>query len=301
MSTPSTPDHSGPSAPADRTFESHRPRLLALAYRLLGSRGDAEDVVQDTWLRWNGTDREAVREPEAWLVATATRLGIDRLRRSRHEREHYTGPWLPEPLSIEPMEQPEHQADIASQVSIAFLAMLETLGPEERAAFLLKEAFDYEYAQIAALLGSSEANCRQMVHRARGRVQSGKPRFEVKPAQHRRLLERFMEAIGKGDRDSIAALLDANASLVSDGGGKVIATRRPLHGAERIARLYWAVARRVGATASFSIGRVNGEPALLRWHDGRLHSISIIVIEGDRITRILSVLNPEKLRAYTQA
>lgn len=299
--TTSTPDHSGLPASADGSFESHRPRLLALAYRLLGSRGDAEDVVQDTWLRWNGTDHDAIRDAEAWLVATATRLGIDRLRRSRYEREHYIGPWLPEPLSIEPMEQPEHRADIASQVSIAFLAMLETLGPEERAAFLLKEAFDYDYGQIATLLGSSEANCRQMVHRARARVQSGRPRFGVEPAQHRRLLERFMEAVRKGDRASIAALLDANASLVSDGGGKVIATRRPLHGADRIARLYWAVARRLGATARFSLGRVNGEPAILRWQDGRLHSISIVVIEGDRITRILSVLNPEKLRAFTPA
>ncbi|RPE81801.1 RNA polymerase sigma-70 factor [Vulcaniibacterium tengchongense] len=280
----------------DPLFETHRPRLFALAYRLLGSRSDAEDVVQDAWLRWRQADPAEIRDPEAWLVTAATRLGIDRLRRVRHERETYTGPWLPEPLEVDEAPGPERGAEIAQQVSLAFLALLERLGPEERAAFLLKEAFDYDYAQIAELLGHSEANCRQMVHRARLRLQAERPRFAVEPDRHRRLLERFMHAARAGDRDAIAALLADNARLVSDGGGKAVAARRPLFGAERIARLYWAVARRPGPKAEWRLGRVNGEPAILRWLDGRLHSITTVTIEDDRIVEVLSVMNPDKLR-----
>ncbi|HEY5849321.1 MAG TPA: RNA polymerase sigma-70 factor [Lysobacter sp.] len=285
--------------PADAPFEALRPRLFALAYRLLGSRSDAEDVVQDAWLRWHNTDQAAIRDLEAWLVTTTTRLGIDRLRVAKIERESYPGPWLPEPLTVEE-DGPEHGADIAGQVSLAFLSLLERLGPEERAAFLLKEVFEYDYAQIAELIGSSEANCRQMVHRARTRLQAERPRFEVQPDRHRRLLERFMHAVRDGDRASIVALLDSNASLVSDGGGKVTAVIRPLQGADRIARLYWSVARRVGGEADFRLGWVNGEPAILRWHEGRLHSISTITIDDSaggegRITQVLSVLNPDKL------
>jgi RNA polymerase sigma-70 factor (ECF subfamily) len=279
-------------------FESYRSRLFGLAYRLLGSRSDAEDVVQDAWLRWHQADRSAIRDVEAWLVTATTRLGIDRLRLARTEREHYPGPWLPEPLTVDESPTPENRADIGSQVSLAFLSLLERLGPEERAAFLLKEVFDYDYAQVARLVGHSEANCRQMVHRARQRLQAERPRFEVAPDKHRRLLERFMHAAEAGDEAAIVALLDTNARLVSDGGGKVTAVIRPLEGAARIARLYGAVASRTGAQTQCRIGYVNGEPAILRWYQGRLHSITTIAIDGDRITRVLSVLNPDKLHAY---
>ncbi len=276
-------------------FETHRPRLLGLAYRLLGSRSDAEDVVQDAWLRWRQADRAAIRDPEAWLVTATTRLGIDRLRLARTEREAYVGPWLPEPLSIDEAPGPERGAEVAEQVSLAFLSLLERLGPEERAAFLLKEVFDYDYARIAELIGHGEANCRQMVHRARLRLQAERPRFHVAPEKHRSLLERFMDASRRGDRDAIVQLLDANAQLVSDGGGKVTATIRPLRGAERIARLFWAIARRTKGEQDWRICHVNGEPALLRMHEGRLHSITTITTDGERITDILTVLNPDKL------
>ena len=276
-------------------FETHRSRLFGLAYKLLGSRSDAEDVVQDAWLRWRQTDRSAVRDVEAWLVTATTRLGIDRLRAARTERDAYTGPWLPEPLSVDESPTPERGAEVAEQVSLAFLTLLERLGPEERAAFLLKEIFDYDYAQIAGLIGHSEANCRQMVHRARMRVQGERPRFAVAPEQHRSLLERFMHAAQVGDRDAIVRLLDANAQLVSDGGGKVNATIRPLHGAARIARLFWAIARRTNGSTDWRLGHVNGEPAVLRMHEGRLHSVTTIAVEGDRITGIFTVLNPDKL------
>jgi RNA polymerase sigma-70 factor (ECF subfamily) len=276
-------------------FETHRPRLLGLAYRLLGSRSDAEDVVQDAWLRWRQADRSAIRDTEAWLVTATTRLGIDRLRLARTERETYFGPWLPEPFSVDEAPTPERGAEIAEQVSLAFLSVLERLGPEERAAFLLKEVFDYDYAQIAELIGQSEANCRQMVHRARTRVQADRPRFTVTPEKHRSLLERFMRAAQSGDRNAIVQLLDADAQLVSDGGGKVNATIRPLHGAERIARLFWAIARRPQSALEWRFGHVNGEPALLRMRDGRLHSVTTVTVEGERISGIFTLLNPDKL------
>ncbi|MFC5569452.1 RNA polymerase sigma-70 factor [Lysobacter yangpyeongensis] len=283
---------------SESLFETYRSRLFGLAYKLLGSRSDAEDVVQDAWLRWHQADRSAIRDVEAWLVTATTRLGIDRLRLARTERETYSGPWLPEPLTVDESPTPENRADIGSQVSFAFLSLLERLGPEERAAFLLKEIFDYDYAQVAELIGHSEANCRQMVHRARQRLQAERPRFEVAPDKHRRLLERFMHASETGDQASILALLDTNARLVSDGGGKVTAVIRPLEGAERIARLYGAVAARFGAETQCRIGYVNGEPAILRWYQGQLHSITTIAIDGDRITQVLSVLNPDKLHAW---
>ena len=286
------------SAPPTAPFEALRPRLLGLAYRLLGSRSDAEDVVQEAWLRWHQADRSAIRDLEAWLVTATTRLGIDRLRSARSERETYPGPWLPEPLSIDESPGPEQQADVSSQVSLAFLALLEKLGPEERAAFLLKEVFDYDYAQVAELLGHTEANCRQMVHRARMRLQADRPRFDVAPDRHRALLERFMHAVRRGDREAIVGLLDADARLLSDGGGKVTAAIRPLHGAERIGRFFWALARHFGARVDLRIGAVNGEPAILRFLDGQLHSVTTIAVDGDRITRVLSVLNPDKLHAH---
>lgn len=276
-------------------FETHRSRLFGLSYRLLGSRSDAEDVVQDAWLRWQQADHANIRDPEAWLVTAATRLGIDRLRAARVRREQYIGPWLPEPFEIDESPGPDDRAELAEQVSLAFLAVLERLGPEERAAFLLKEAFDYEYAQIAPLLGQSEANCRQMVHRARERVQAARPRFQVAPERHRKLLERFMQAVSHGDQAAIAALLREDARLVSDGGGKATAVIRPLLGAARIARLFWAAYRRHDPAIGWRMGTVNGEPAILRYHDGALTAVMVAVSDGEAIAELLTVLNPDKL------
>ncbi|KRG66017.1 RNA polymerase subunit sigma-24 [Stenotrophomonas humi] len=283
---------------AEITFQTHRPRLQALAYRLLGSRTDAEDVVQDAWLRWANADISAIRDAEAWLVTATTRLGLDRLRALKRERLQYVGPWLPEPLEIhlEPdtSSDPAQVFALADDVSVAFLALLEQLGPEERAAFLLKEAFDHSYQQIGELIGHSEANCRQLVHRAKQRLQAGRPRFQAAPDQHRRLLARFMEAAQRGDSEAIQALLHANATLVSDGGGVVTATVRPLRGAERIGRLYWAIARR-GAALPARLGYVNGELAILRFAQGKLASFTTVEVDGDRIVALYSVLNPNKL------
>lgn len=285
---------------AESTFQKHRPRLLALAYRLLGSRVDAEDVVQDAWLRWAGADNTAIGNAEAWLVTVTTRLGLDRLRALKRERVRYVGPWLPEPLqvSLEPAttDDPAQAFALADEVSVAFLSLLEQLGPEERAAFLLKEAFDHSYQQIGELIGHSEANCRQLVRRAKLRLQAGKPRFKPAPDQHRQLLARFMDAAQSGDSNAIQALLHTNATLVSDGGGVVTAAIRPLLGAERIGRLYWAIARR-GAVLPAQLGYVNGEPAILRFAHGKLASFTTIEVADGRITALYSVLNPEKLPA----
>lgn len=286
------------------TFQTHRPRLFALAYRLLGSRSDAEDIVQDAWLRWQGADTAAIRDPEGWLVTATTRLGLDRLRAMRNARVQYVGPWLPEPLEIaldpDPLHDPAQRHALADEVSVAFLALLEQLKPDERAAFLLKDVFDYDYPEIAPLLEHSPANCRQLVHRARQRLQAGKPRFDVSPEQHRDLLTRFMEASQRGDQAAILSLLHANAEMVSDGGGRVTAAIRPLLGAERIAQLYWAIARRNGAHPA-RLGYVNGEPAILRFQGAHLHSITLVSIDGERIAQVLSVLNPEKLTALVTA
>jgi len=281
---------------AENLFETYRPRLLGLAYKLLGSRSDAEDVVQDAWLRWRQADQVGIREPEAWLVTTTTRLGIDRLRSAKTQRTDYIGPWLPEPLEIDESPDPEHHAEVAEQVSLAFLTVLERLGPEERAAFLLKEAFDYDYAQIAPLLGQSEANCRQMVHRARERVRAERPRFDVAPERHRRLLERFMQAARVGDKPAITALLREDARLISDGGGKAVAATRPLLGRERIARLFWAAYRRPDPTTQWRMGTVNSEPAILRYRAGQLAAVIVASSDGDSILELFNVANPDKLR-----
>jgi RNA polymerase sigma-70 factor (ECF subfamily) len=286
------------------TFQTHRPRLFALAYRLLGSRSDAEDVVQDAWLRWQDADIASIRDPEGWLVTATTRLGLDRLRARRNARIEYVGPWLPEPLEIaldpDPLHDPAQRHALADEVSMAFLALLEQLGPDERAAFLLKDVFDYDYPDIAALLDHSPANCRQLVHRARQRLQAGKSLFAVSAGQHRDLLTRFMDASQRGDQAAILSLLHANAEMVSDGGGRVTAAIRPLLGAERIAQLYWAIARRNGAHPA-RIGYVNGEPAILRFQGEQLHSVTLVCIDVDRFARVLSVLNPEKLTALVTA
>lgn len=277
-------------------FDTHRPRLLALAYRLLGSRSDAEDVVQDTWLRWHRAGPDGILDPEAWLVTVATRLGLDRLRALRSERTRYPGPWLPEPLHVEDdaAPGPAERLQIEQDISFAFVWMLERLTPDERAVFLLRQAFDYDHARIAELLGLREDHCRQLAHRAQARLRDGRPRFEVDPAAHRRLLERFMHAARAGDRAGIAALLHDDACLVSDGGGKAKAALRPLAGADRIARLYWAVARRADGR-TWALGRVNGEPAIVQRLDGRIVIVMVATHADGRIVDLLNVMNPDKL------
>lgn len=278
---------------------AHRPRLFSIAYRMLGSRADAEDVLQDAWLRWQRTDPatlQALASPEAWSVTVVTRLALDRLRAAKAEREAYTGFWLPEPLLTPARETPDGMAELASDLSMAFLWLLERLGPEERAAYLLRHAFDHDYGDIAALLGKSEAACRQLVHRAAERVQAGRRRFDVPAGAHRRVLERFVQAAQSGDRAALQALVADEAELVSDGGGKVPSFGKVLQGALRIANLYWATHRRLAGGIAYRAVDLNGEPGLLRYLDGQLESAQSMVTDGERITAIYVVRNPDKLQ-----
>jgi RNA polymerase sigma-70 factor (ECF subfamily) len=288
-----------PPSPADPDpFDALRPRLFSVAYRMLGTRADAEDVVQDAWLRWRqNTNRETVQSPEAWLVTVTTRLAIDRLRAVKAEREAYVGWWLPEPLVEADERTPETAAELASDLSMALLWMLERLSAEERAAFLLRQVFDHDYDEIAALLGKTEAACRQMVHRASERVQRTRTRtrFDVTRDAHRRVVERFIRAAESGERDAIAALLAENVELVSDGGGKVPAVFKILRGAHRIANLFWVTGRRFGPQTAYRQALINGEPGLLRYVDGKLESAMALATDGERIVGIYAVRNPDKL------
>ncbi len=280
-------------------FQRHRPRLFALAYRMLGSRADAEDVLQDAWLRWNESDTDGLRTPEAWLVTVTSRLAIDRLRQARSEREHYTGHWLPEPL-VEPLEEDTPQAllERADDVSVALLRVLETLAPAERAAFVLRQVFDADYADIAALLGKTEAACRQMVHRAGERVQAQRPPQAVDMAAHRRLLEAFAQAAASGDLAGLRQLFTDDVELVSDGGGKVTAFAHVLRGAQRLAQLYYATFRRAGPAVRYVPVRVNGGPGLARFWDGELESVQAFECTADgRIAAVFVQRNPDKLQA----
>ncbi|CAJ0892550.1 ECF RNA polymerase sigma factor SigJ [Ralstonia mannitolilytica] len=237
-----------PADHQDAAFTAARPRLFAIAYRMLGSRADAEDVLQDAWMRWHQADQSTLQSAEAWLVTVVTRLSIDRLRAAKAEREAYVGWWLPEPL-VEPeadTPSPEKAVELAGDLSMALLWVLERLSPEERAAFLMRQVFDQDYAEIAALLGKTEAACRQMVHRASDRVQQDRPRFDVAPDAHRDLLERFAEASRTGQRDAIRALLADDAHLVGDGGGKVPSFMRIIQDAGQITKIYCELVQHMG-------------------------------------------------------
>ncbi|MDQ8022319.1 MAG: RNA polymerase sigma-70 factor [Moraxellaceae bacterium] len=279
-------------------FNTHRKRLLGVAYRMLGSRSDAEDVVQDAWLRWDAADASVLQSAEAWLVTVTTRLCIDRLRAVRHEREHYKGPWLPEPLieTEDPAPSPEQVVELASDVSMAFLAVLERLSPDERAAFLLREVFDLDYPDIARMLERNETSVRQLVSRAKTRVREDRPRVSVSRDAHRSLLERFMEATRSGQQAALQALFAADAQFVADGGGKVLSVLKELHGADRIVRFFEMVARQVGPRLAYRHALVNGEPGLLRYLDGKFDAAISFITDGERILACHIVRNPDKLQ-----
>jgi RNA polymerase sigma-70 factor (ECF subfamily) len=228
-----------PITPAER-FQALRGRLFGLAYRMVGSRADAEDLVQEAYLRWHQADHDRIESAEAWLVTTTTRLALDRLRRLKTERDAYVGPWLPEPIvgsASMPAPAPDQHLDLADDLSMAFLTLLERLAPEERAAFLLHDVFEVDYRAIASVIGRSEAACRQVVHRARERVRGERKRFETTEAAKTELLQRFLAAVEARDEQALLALFAPDASWTADSGGKTPAAPRPILGAERIARL----------------------------------------------------------------
>jgi RNA polymerase sigma-70 factor, ECF subfamily len=276
-------------------FEAHRGRLFGLAYRMLGSRADAEDVVQETYVRWHQTQQRGIENPEAWLVTTTTRLAIDRLRRLKTEREAYIGPWLPEPI-VTSAPPPDHQLDLAADLSIAFLTLLERLAPDERAAFLLHDIFDVGYDQIASILDKSEAACRQIVHRARDRVRGDRKRFDASESEKAALLQKFVAAVEARDEQALLALFAPDATWTADGGGKTPASPVPIIGNERIAR--FAIALRdkfLGEKRRFELTTVNNETALCLRDGERLAATMSIATDGKHILAIYAVVNPDKL------
>lgn len=279
-------------------FELHRKRLFGLAYRMLATVGDAEDVVQDTYLRWHRSDISQIQTPEAWLVTACTRLCIDRLRAAKVERLHYTGPWLPEPL-IEldvAADPPADPVETADDLSMALLVVLERLSPAERAAWLLREAFDYDYPQIATVLKKSEAACRQLVSRAQKHIRKERPRFAVDSTAVRRLAGRFAAATAMGDPSAFAGLLAEDAMLWSDGGGKALAALNVIHGAEKVARFFIGVAPKQPKGMRPVFARVNGQPGLVFYDaDSRPYMTWAIDIVDDVVRNIFIVRNPDKL------
>ncbi|MFD4241708.1 RNA polymerase sigma-70 factor [Streptomyces sp. NPDC058525] len=277
------------------TFEDNRRLLFGTAYRMLGSVADAEDIVQDAWLAWNRTDRASVEHPKAYLVRTVTNLSLNRLTSAQAVREAYVGPWLPEPLLTSP--DVAEEAELADTVSMAVLVVLETLTPVERAVFLLREVFGYAYAEIAEVVGKSEAAVRQSAHRAREHVRARRPRFTADASEQREIAEKFLAACAGGDLREVLALLAPDVVSWSDGGGVVTAARRPLHGPDHVARwLLGVLAKPEVQGVEMRITEINGEPGLLMDLDGEhVGAVTFEAVEG-RITALRFVVNPQKLR-----
>jgi len=273
-------------------FDRNRPLLFSISYRMLGSVMEAEDVVQEAFLRWQQAPEDEVRSPSAYLSTVVTRLCIDRLRSAR--REQYVGPWLPEPLLEE--QEITGTADLDDSLSMAFLVLLESLTPVERAVFLLREVFDYDYPEIASLVGKSEVNCRQIASRARQSVAARRPRFESSPEQEERLLDSFLRASLSGDLESLIALLSEDVTLYSDGGGKTQAALKPIYGADRVARFLSGILEKAPPDLAVRQTRVNGRPGLVGYFgDGSPQSVVTLEVGEGSIRAIRLVVNPEKL------
>jgi RNA polymerase sigma-70 factor (ECF subfamily) len=291
-----------PDDDASDSFDPLRPKLIRVAYRMLGSVADAEDVVQEAFLRWFDADRKAVRAPEAFLRRVVTRLCLDHLKSARHRRETYVGPWLPEPILPDDVralstEAPDRKAELASDLSLALLHVLERLSPEERAAFILHDAFDCDYPEIASTLGKTEVACRKLVSRARERVRTDRPRFEVSDDQHRDLLMRFTQAIASRDRAQLAALLAPDAIAYTDGGGRVAAALLPIYGADKITRFVLGLARKFHSRLELTAVpmTINGRPGIAMTSSKGIYMVIALETDGARITAIYGIRNPDKL------
>ncbi|MEU9367918.1 RNA polymerase sigma-70 factor [Streptomyces avermitilis] len=283
---------------ATEVFVEHRPVLMGVAYRMLGRVADAEDVVQEAWLRWSGADRSEVREPRRYLVRVTTRLAIDRLRHLQSRREAYVGPWLPEPYLTDfgdTVPDAAERAVLADSVSLAVLVVLESLSPLERAVFVLREAFGYAFADIAATLERSEAAVRQLAGRARKHVDERRPRYEVDPAERRDLTERFLAAAAEGDLEGLMSMLAPDVRLVGDSGGRAQAPLRVLESADKVGRFLVGVTRKGVADVSFRFLEVNGGPALLVLSEGKPDSVFQLDVADGRIQCVYIIRNPEKL------
>jgi RNA polymerase sigma-70 factor (ECF subfamily) len=278
-------------------FESERKRLTHVAYRMLGRWSEAEDAVQDAYLRWQAADQGSIETPAAWLTTVIVRLCLDRLRRAKAAREVYVGPWLPEPiLTMEGGERREADMDsFADDLSLGLMVVLERLGPEERAAFILREAFDSSYAEIAAALGKNEPAVRQLVSRARERVRAERPRFRAEPETHRRLMTEFLSAVAANDTSRLVAMMTSDVRFVSDGGGKAPAALRIVNSPEEVAQLILHLAGAKGGPRDMRFVTANGLPSVW-FRDGQdFETLAQLDVDGDKVHAIYIVRNPEKL------
>lgn len=281
-------------------FERHRDLMVAVAYRMLGSTADAEDVVQDAWLRWSGTDRSDVAEPRAYLVRVVTNLAINRLTSARAKRETYIGPWLPEPVLTGP--DVAESAELADSVSFAMLLVLEKLNPLERAVFLLREVFGFGHAEIAYATGRSEAGVRQIAHRARERVRDGRPKYAPDRAEQRRVTAEFLDACRDGDVDRLMGVLAPDVVLWTDAGGRRKAALHPIHGADKVIRLIFGLMAQeyFDGGLSYEFAEINGGVGVIVSVDGVSDKDAIVLVPevtGGFITGLSAVMNPDKLRA----
>ena len=284
----------------DEVFEQHRRLLFSIAYRMVGEVGAAEDIVQETFLRFHRAVREGepVESPKAWLSAVATRLAIDHLRSARVNRERYVGTWLPEPLLTDQVEDVADHAEMADTLSMAFLLLLETLSPVERAVFLLREVFGYGYGEIAEIIGKTEDNARQLLVRARKRIEAGRPRFEASRKKREELADSFLATVQEGDMDRLVGVLAADAMVYGDGGGKAPAISRPVSGRQAVARFMLGLGRFAGREG-ITIHRreVNGQPGFVAVAaDGQVQSVMSLEIVDGQMRSLRAVVNPDKLR-----
>jgi RNA polymerase sigma-70 factor, ECF subfamily len=278
------------------SFQEHRGLLYSIAYRMLGSVADAEDMLQETFLRWQQTPPAEIRSARAFLTTIITRLCINHLQSARIQREEYVGQWLPEPL-LTSYSHPFHEILVDYSLSLAFLVLLERLNPVERAVFLLREIFDFEYSEIAAALQQTEANCRQIFSRARQHLHTYKPRFPSSDGKRQRLLEQFLHAVETGDVAELLAILSDDVVLHADGGGKGVAVPNLLHGADHVGRgVLGGFQRFLPVELVRRVTPVNGQPGLVNYHHGKPHSVLALHIVGDRIQGIYVVTNPTKLK-----
>ncbi len=280
---------------ADLLFEEHRPCLERLAYRMLGSLADADDVLQEAYLRWSRAARGAVESPRAYLSSIVTHLCIDRRQAMEARKETYIGPWLPEPVVESDDAGPEGRLEVAESVSMAFLVVLESLAPVERAAYLLRRVFDHGYDEIAAILGRSEPACRQLVSRAEGRILERRPRYDPDPGEAERLTGAFLQACSTGDLDGLMQILAPDAVVLSDGGGKAKAALAPILGADRVARFFTGLMKKAPAEMEYRRVRVNGQPGLMTTLGGQVHNVLTLDIADGRIAACFIVRNPDKL------
>jgi RNA polymerase sigma-70 factor (ECF subfamily) len=289
-------------------FERHRSHLMGIAYRMLGEMGGAEDIVQDAWLRWNRADEIELRDPRAWLSAVTVRLALDALRSARVRRETYVGPWLPEPIVPDDMrtlaaDGPAARAELASDLSLALLLVLERLSPEERAAFVLHDAFDCDYRDIAATLEKSEEACRKLVSRARERVRADRPRQAASPERHRELLRRFSEASAAADVGGLVKLFSDDVVLYTDGGGRATAALNPIFGASKSARFILGVTRKFGPTGDSQVTEIDisGAPGLVITVGEEVFAAITLQADGDKVSAVYVIRNPDKLARFARA